>query len=371
MRKRESVDCGRSGRRATTSERPRITVLIGTYNHGAFIGDAVESVLDQDRFRGGVQIVVVDDGSTDDTRERLQPYESAIDYVYQPNAGQAAAWNLGLSRSHGEIIALLDADDTWHRHKLARVIEEFDKSPEVDVVSHAMTVMSNRGVALAQAPDFALRPDALKERRPLGAYLRGRPPILPPTSGIAVRSAVLARITPIPDQFRGGKRSPGADLYVAYLLPFYAREFAFIHESLGLYRIHGPSLREGGVEHPDAEYFAAQARLYLQLCVYVERAGAEMGWDCGAIRRKFEAIARQSEVQFYARSRKKVRALGLVWSYDDPEFRERPLTRAFRRASLALDVLMPSGPYSALRSWYRKSWLFRLMHRGRHCHVGE
>jgi glycosyltransferase involved in cell wall biosynthesis len=239
MRKRESVDCGGSGRRATTSERPRITVLIATYNHGAFIGDAVESVLDQDRFRGGVQIVVVDDGSTDDTRDRLQPYESAIDYVYQPNAGQAAAWNLGLSRSHGEIIALLDADDTWHRHKLARVVEEFDKSPEVDVVSHAMTVMSNRGVALAQAPDFALRPDALEERRPLGPYLRGRPPILPPTSGIAVRSAVLARITPIPDQFRGGRRSPGADLYVAYLLPFYAREFTFIHEPLGLYRIHG------------------------------------------------------------------------------------------------------------------------------------
>jgi hypothetical protein len=178
-----------------------------------------------------------------------------------------------------------------------------------------------------------------------------------------VRSKVLARIAPIPEEFHGGKRSPGADLYVAYLLPFHAREFAFIHEPLGLYRIHGPSLREGGVEHPDAEYFAAQARLYRRLCGYVERAGAETGWDCAAIRRKFEAIARHSEVQFYARSRKRLRALGLVWRHDDPEFRERRLTRAFRRASLTLDVLMPSGAYSALQSWYRKTWLFRLMHR--------
>ena len=319
--------------------------------------------MDQDRFRGGVEIVVVDDGSTDDTRERLQRYGSAVHYHYQPNGGQASAWNLGLSRSHGEIVAVLDADDTWHRHKLARVVEEFDKSPEVDVVSHAMTVINNRGVAIAQTPDFVLRPEALDDRRPLGAYLQGRPPVLPPTSGIAVRSAVLARITPIPDHFRGGLRSPGADLYVAYLLPFYAREFAFIDEPLGRYRIHGPSLREGGVEHPDAEYFAAQARLYLQLCTYVERAGAEVGCDCGTIRKKFEAVARQSEVQFYARSKEKMRALGLVWGYDDPEFHERRLTRAFRRASLTLDVLMPSGPYLALRSWYRKSRLFRLMHR--------
>jgi len=346
------------------SERPRVTVLIGTYNHSAFIGDAVESVLNQAQVRGGVQIVLVDDGSTDDTRERLRPYESAIDYVYQPNTGQASAWNLGLSRSHGEIIALLDADDVWHRHKLARVLEEFDEAPEADVVSHAMTVINDRGMAVGQTPDFTLRPDALEERRPLGAYLQGHPPILPPTSGIAIRSAVLARVTPIPDRFRGGKLSPGADLYVAYLLPFYAREFAFIHEPLGLYRIHEPSLREGGVEHPDAEYFAVQARLYAQLCDDVERAGAETGYDCRAIRRKFEAIALQSEVQFYARSKRKVRALGLVWDYDDPEFRQRRLTRAFRRASLALDVLMPSGLYSALRSWYRTSRLFRLMHRG-------
>jgi len=338
-------------------------VLIGTYNHGAFIGEAVESVLAQVRVRGGVEIVVVDDGSTDDTRERLQRYGSAIDYHYQPNGGQASAWNLGLSRSHGEIIAPLDADDAWEPEKLTRVLEEFDASPQVDVVSHTMTVVNDRDVAMARIPDRALRPEALADRRPLDAYLRGQPPVLPPTSGIAVRAAVLTRILPIPDHFHGGIRSPGADLYLAYLLPFYAREFTFVDEPLGRYRIHGPSLREGGVEHPDPEYFAAQARLFLQLCTYVERAGREVGCDCAAIRRKFEAVALESEIQFHARSNEKMRALRLVWGYDDPEFQTRRTTRAFRRASLTLDVLMPSGPYLALRAWYRRSHLFRLVHR--------
>ena len=351
------------GKATATSKRHKVTVLIGTYNHGGFIETAVDSALEQAPVSGDVQIVVVDDGSTDDTRERLRRYGSAIDYVHQRNGGQASAWNLGLSRSDGELIAFLDADDMWHREKLVRVVEEFDKTPDVGVVSHALTVINDRGIALAQVPDFSLRPDAATDRRPLGAYLRGRPPVLPPTSGIAVRAAVLAGLTPIPEDFRGGSRGEGPDLYLAYLLAFYAREFTFIDEPLGRYRIHGPSLREGGVEHPEPGYLATRAKLYRQLCGEVARAGADVGCDVAAITRKFQAIARESELQCHARSGRRLQALQLVWEHDDPEFDHRLATRLFRRASLTLDVLMPNASYSAWRSWYRGSRLFRLMHR--------
>ena len=147
------------GKATATSKRHKVTVLIGTYNHGGFIETAVDSALEQAAVPGDVQIVVVDDGSTDDTRERLRRYGSAIDYVHQRNGGQASAWNLGLSRSDGEIIAFLDADDMWHREKLVRVVEAFDGSPDMGVVSHALTVINDRGIALAQVPDFSLRPE--------------------------------------------------------------------------------------------------------------------------------------------------------------------------------------------------------------------
>jgi len=144
---------------------------------------------------------------------------------------------------------------------------------------------------------------------------------------------------------------------------FYAREFAFIDQPLGRYRIHGPSLREGGVEHPSPGYLATRAELYRQLCGEVARAGADVGCDVAAITRKFQAIARESELQCHARSGRRLQALQLVWEHDDPEFDRRLATRLFRRASLTLDVLMPNASYSAWRTWYRGSRLFRLMHR--------
>src|ERR1043166_8636595 len=79
-----------------SARAPFISVLIGTYNYGVFIEDAIDSVLRQTFAPGETEIVVVDDGSTDDTRERLKRYKGAIRYVYKENGGQASALNVGL-----------------------------------------------------------------------------------------------------------------------------------------------------------------------------------------------------------------------------------------------------------------------------------
>jgi glycosyltransferase involved in cell wall biosynthesis len=93
-----------------------VSVVIPAYNYGRFVAEAVESALGQTC--PPAEIIVVDDGSTDDTRERLEPYTAHIDYVRQPNSGLSAARNAGMHRARGEWIALLDADDVWHRQKL-------------------------------------------------------------------------------------------------------------------------------------------------------------------------------------------------------------------------------------------------------------
>jgi len=92
---------------------PFFTVLIDTYNYGQYVEDAVASALAQDFAAEEREVLVVDDGSTDATEERLQKFGHAIRYLRKPNGGQASAFNFGFEHARGEVVALLDADDVW------------------------------------------------------------------------------------------------------------------------------------------------------------------------------------------------------------------------------------------------------------------
>src|SRR3989304_6126424 len=98
--------------------RPSVTALIDTYNHSAFIEQAIESVLSQDVPPSEMEVIVVDDGSTDATPERVRKYGSRIRYLRKSNGGQASAFNFAIPQARGEIIAFLDADDWWAPGKL-------------------------------------------------------------------------------------------------------------------------------------------------------------------------------------------------------------------------------------------------------------
>ena len=105
-------------RAPVTTDGETVSVVIPTYNYGRFVVDAVDCALQQTW--GNLEVIVVDDGSTDDTRERLAPYLDRIQYVHQPNRGLSAARNTGIRHARGEWIALLDADDLWHPQKIER-----------------------------------------------------------------------------------------------------------------------------------------------------------------------------------------------------------------------------------------------------------
>ena len=96
---------------------PLVSAIIPTYNYGRFVVEAVESALAQTY--SPVEVVVVDDGSTDDTAERLRPYRARIRYLYQENRGLSGARNAGIRAARGEYVALLDSDDTWKPEKIA------------------------------------------------------------------------------------------------------------------------------------------------------------------------------------------------------------------------------------------------------------
>lgn len=110
-----------------------VSVVIPTYNYARFVTGAVESALAQtypDR-----EVIVVDDGSTDDTRDRLAPFEGRIRYVHQENRGLSAARNTGIHAARGALIALLDSDDLWHPEKLAVQVRYLREHPEVALVA--------------------------------------------------------------------------------------------------------------------------------------------------------------------------------------------------------------------------------------------
>ena len=94
----------------------RVSVVIPTFNCGRFVASAVESALAQTR--APAEVIVVDDGSTDDTRTRLAKFRSPVRYIWKENGGVSSARNRGVAEATGELVGFLDADDVWHPRKL-------------------------------------------------------------------------------------------------------------------------------------------------------------------------------------------------------------------------------------------------------------
>lgn len=112
--------------------KPRVSVIIPVYNGENYIRHAVQSVVDQTY--PNLEIIVVDDGSTDNTRNLVTNDFPSVLYVYQKNQGAAAARNLGIKKSTGEYLAFLDSDDIWLPEKITRQMEAIAKDPEIKII---------------------------------------------------------------------------------------------------------------------------------------------------------------------------------------------------------------------------------------------
>jgi glycosyltransferase involved in cell wall biosynthesis len=119
---------GTNGSLKSLVESPRVSVVIPTFNRGGIIGEAVESVLSQEGI--GFELIVVDDGSTDNTSEVLSAFQKHIILIRQTNQGVSAARNRGIRKARGDLIAFLDSDDKWLSGKLSRQVAFFDRHPD-------------------------------------------------------------------------------------------------------------------------------------------------------------------------------------------------------------------------------------------------
>lgn len=209
---------------------PYFTVLIDTYNYGHFVEEAVSSVLAQEFPEEEREILVVDDGSSDDTASRLQKFGNAIRYLPKRNGGQASAFNYGFQQARGEVVALLDADDVWLPEKLACVQRAFEQNPDAGMVYHRLYWWDGANEMAADRYFIPVSGRVSESRRALLQYPMSS------TSCLAFRRAALERLLPVPETLRSQ-----ADAYLTALIIFVAPVVA-VSEYLGKYRLHATNL---------------------------------------------------------------------------------------------------------------------------------
>lgn len=178
--------------RVTTN--PTVSILINNHNYGAFVGGAIESAMAQTYT--GIEIIVVDDGSTDGSEQVLARYENRVTVVRKRNGGQASAFNAGFETSRGSLVCFLDADDRFAPDKVARIVDVYAEHPRAQWCFHALVkVDASTGNVVRRSVERG------SGRRDLRCFMRlGWSPFHPPsTSGLTFRRPLLERILPMPE----------------------------------------------------------------------------------------------------------------------------------------------------------------------------
>jgi glycosyltransferase involved in cell wall biosynthesis len=234
---------------------PLVTVLINNFNYGRFLREAIDSALNQ-TFRN-VEVVVVDDGSTDESREIIASYGDSIVSVLKENGGQASAFNAGFAASRGDIICLLDSDDEFYPDKIERLIPY---SQPGSILYHRLQVKPGSGVIPRET---VCRMNFQRYAR----QYRFLPYVGSPTSGIAIRRDLALRLIPLPTRH---VRSSADDFVVrgAALLG----QVIAIPDVLGSYRIHGENQWYGKPNRKSREFMGELERYLNQKLV---EAGGE------------------------------------------------------------------------------------------------
>jgi glycosyltransferase involved in cell wall biosynthesis len=127
---------------------PKVSVIIPAFNSERFIGDAIESVLGQTY--KDFELIVVDDGSQDQTAQRVRQYGEQLTYLYQSNSGVAKARNLGHTHSGGEYLAFLDSDDRWYPRMLEVEVKAMDENPQAGLVYSDVDIIDEEGKLLQE-----------------------------------------------------------------------------------------------------------------------------------------------------------------------------------------------------------------------------
>lgn len=224
------------------AESPLVSVLMANYNYERFLGEAIESVLNQTY--QNLEMIVCDDGSTDNSREVVERYaqrDPRVRLIAQENGGVASALNAAYAASKGEVVCLLDSDDTFLPQKVEEVVLAFHKFSRAGVCHHQLQKVDETvGRAFSPFPVVfaegwiavdAMRGGGLAKSLPMRHF--------PSTTGLCWRREVLDVLFPLPPVFLS------LDAYLFQASQFIT-EVCAVRRVLGIYRFHGADCQSGG-----------------------------------------------------------------------------------------------------------------------------
>jgi len=146
------MDIAKNGQVSMAENDHLVSVIIPVYNGASFLNGAIVNVLSQNY--QPLEIIVVDDGSTDDTAQVAASYPKGVRYVHQPNTGPSAARNRGIKLAQGNMIAFLDVDDLWSDRKLNLQTAYMQANPTVEIVQGLIQTMQLSGPGSSNKPQF-------------------------------------------------------------------------------------------------------------------------------------------------------------------------------------------------------------------------
>lgn len=345
------------------SEAPLVSIVINNFNYARFLGEAIDSALDQTY--SNVEVVVVDDGSTDDSPGVIASYGNRIIPVLKENGGQGSALNAGFASSGGDVVIFLDADDVLLKEAADRVVEAFKSQPTAAKVQYKLRVVNEHSEPTPELIPLGHRQMPSGDLRQHVA--RFHQYNWPPMSGNAFASESLSQMLPMPeDTYR-----INADSYLNNLSAVFGPVLS-LNEVGGLYRVHGKNnyrsvrsikptwlrqllLAEQGCRDKQKQFLNALYSMDL------EEAGK---WDTASLRTRLASLRLDPTRHPFKDSALRLCVQGCISSMIYPELRRRE--RLLYASWFVAMLFAPRGIAKTLTeklflSENRGAWLKRLV----------
>lgn len=205
-----------------------VSIIIDNYNYAPYLKAAIDSALNQTYT--DIEVIVVDDGSTDESLEIIQSYGNKIIPVIKENGGQASAFNAGFAASKGDVICFLDSDDTFLPEKVSEVVNVLEENRDISWCFHALKLLNvdrNKFIKNAYEPR-SYKWDCSSQIKNL------KLPFIPSaTSGLCFKRHLLELILPMPEAIK-----ITSDNYLKFTVLALSKGF-FLNKHLSIQKIHG------------------------------------------------------------------------------------------------------------------------------------
>jgi glycosyltransferase involved in cell wall biosynthesis len=251
--------------------RPLVSIVVTSYNYGRYLTECIDSALNQTH--PGYEVIVIDDGSKDNSPDLIRGYGDRIRSVLKSNEGPASSWNMGFEMSVGTFVLFLDSDDVLLPTAVAMALPMFDAAEVVRVQWPLFQIDDQSRRTGGLIPGTELHEGKLRD-----ALLRNGPAsyMSAPTSGNLWRRSFLEKVLPVPPQFK-----LMCDAYLMTMSPLHGN-IRFLREPQSLYRTHGKNDYHGMSFLPrlerDIQSFEHRCQLLRDYCKANQLTPDEAGW---------------------------------------------------------------------------------------------